>query len=106
MAPGFVGRMPLRARRRAIQPGRRTATGGDPLGADLVDMDIAEYQATDRTEPHKTAGQGSIKRSPPPAPIQVSGVAAQLAWQGTCVLRSTNEGPMNDSSPPRLLHSA
>jgi Trypsin-co-occurring domain 2 len=43
-APGFVGRMPDRARRRAIQPGRRIAIG-DALGADLVDMDIAAYIA-------------------------------------------------------------
>ena len=35
--------MPPRARRRAIQPGRRTAIDVDELGEDLVDMDIIAY---------------------------------------------------------------
>jgi hypothetical protein len=43
-APGLFGRIPPRARRRAIHPGRRTAAEvfvGEL--ADLVDMDIAAY---------------------------------------------------------------
>src|SRR5437879_11920657 len=35
--------MPPRARRRAIQPGRRMASDVDELGEDLVDMDIITY---------------------------------------------------------------